>query len=127
MSTLFTLTFWFNLRPGSMGTTPRNIFLGFIILLVTLAVCTFIAKRKKSVYRSLFANIYNFSISNVIVALMLLFFNYEIVPFFSAYFWYLIWAVVMICWIISIVLKVKKTLLKKKDQTEVDEIKKYLP
>lgn len=127
MSTLFTLTFWFNLRPGSMGTTPRNIFLGFIILLVSLAVYTFIAKRKKSVYRSLFANIYNFSISNVIIALMLLFFNYEIVPFFSAYFWYLIWAIVMICWAVNIALKVKKTILKKKDQTEVDEIKKYLP
>lgn len=127
MSTLLTLTFWFNLRPGSMGTTPRNIFLGLIILLIAIVIYTFIAKRKKSAYRSIFANVYNFSISNVIIGLMLLFFNYEVVPFFSAYFWYLIWAIVIICWSISIALKVKKTLLKKKDQTEADEIKKYLP
>lgn len=127
MSTLFTPAFWFNLRPGSMGSTPRNIFLGFIAILIIGAICSFIAKRKKSPYRSFFANLYNFSISNVIISLMLLFFNYEIVPFFSAYFWYLIWVLVIICWLIGIILKVKKIMLKKKDQVEVDEIKKYLP
>jgi hypothetical protein len=127
MSTLFTLAFWFNLRPGSMGSTPRNIFFGFIIILIIGAICLFIAKRKKSTYRSFFSNLYNFSISNVIISLMLLFFNYEVVPFFSAYFWYLIWILVMIFWLTGIILRVKKIIIKKKDQVEVDEIKKYLP
>ena len=127
MSTLLTPIFWFNLRPGSMGSTPRNIFIGFIIILIIAAVSLFIAKRKKSTYRSLFIGLYNFSISNSALALLLLFFNYETVPFFSAYFWYLIWIIAMICWVISILLKLKKTLLKKKGQGEVDEIKKYLP
>jgi len=127
MSILLNPIFWFNLRPGSMGSTPRNIFIGFIIVLIIAAVSLFIIKRKKSTYRSLFISLYNFSISNSVLALLLLFFNYETVPFFSAYFWYLIWAIAMIGWIISISLKLKKILLKKKDQGEVDEIKKYLP
>ena len=127
MSTLLTFTFWFNLRPGSMGGLPRNIFIGFIVALIIAAVVLFIAKRKKSSYRSLLNSLYNFSISNALVGLLLLFFNYEIVPFFSAYFWYLIWIIVMIAWLVGIFLKAKKIISKKKDQTEVDEIKKYLP
>jgi len=127
MSTLFTLAFWFNLRPGSMSGSAKNIFLGLIIALVVAAILLFIAKRKKSSYRRLFSSLYNFSISNSIIALALLFFNYELVPFFSAYFWYLIWVIAMICWVIAILLKVKKTMIKKKNQGEIDEIKKYLP
>ena len=127
MSTLLTLTFWFNLRPGSMGSNPRNIFIGFIALLIIASVIFFIAKRKKGAYRRLFSNFYNFSLSNAIIGLMLLFFNYEIVPFFSAYFWYLLWIIIMIAWLIGILLKIKKIISKKKDQVEIDEIKKYLP
>lgn len=127
MSILLNPLFWFNLRPGSMGSTPRNIFIGLIFALIIAAVLLFIAKRKKSAYRSLFTSLYNFSISNSFLALLLLFFNYETVPFFSAYFWYLIWIATMIAWIISILSKLKKTLLKKKGQGEIDEIKKYLP
>ena len=127
MSILLNPIFWFNLRPGSMGATPRNILIGFIIVLIIAAILLFIAKRKKNAYRSLFSGLYNFSISNSFLALLLLFFNYETVPFFSAYFWYLIWIITMICWIVSISLKFKKILLKKKGQVEVDEIKKYLP
>lgn len=127
MSTLLTLAFWFNLRPGSMGSNPRNIFIGFIIALIIMAIITFIAKRKKTVYRRLFSNLYNFSLSNIVIGLMLLFFNYEIVPFFSAYFWYLLWIIIMIVWLVNIILKIKKIISKKKDQVEIDEIKKYLP
>ena len=110
-----------------MSGAPRNIFIGFIIALIIATVVLFIAKRKKSSYRSLLVSLYNFSISNALVGLLLLFFNYEIVPFFSAYFWYLLWIIIMIVWLIGIFMKAKKIISKKKDQTEVDEIKKYLP
>lgn len=127
MSTLLSLSFWFNLRPGSMSGLSKNIFLAFIVALIIFAIITFIAKRKKGSYRRFFSSIYNFCVSNVLIGLMLLFFNYEIVPFFSAYFWYLIWVVVMIIWLFNILLTLRKTMTTKKEQTGADEIKKYLP
>jgi small-conductance mechanosensitive channel len=127
MSTLFTSTFWFNLRPGSMSGLPRNIFIGLIIALVIAAIVLLIAKKKKGIYRKLFSSLYNFCLSNMIIGVMLLFFNYEIVPFFSARFWYLIWLVVSILWLINIIKTLKKIMSRQKEQTTVDEIKKYLP
>lgn len=127
MSSLLTFAFWFNLRPGSMSGLSRNILIGFIILLIVAAVLLFIAKVKKGAYRNIFASFYNFCIFNALIALMLLFFNYELVPFFSAHFWFLLWAIIIIWWIIALVIKIKKVMMKKKEQTTVDEIKKYLP
>jgi len=127
MSILLNPSFWFNLRPGSMSGLSRNIFIGLIVMLIIAGVLFFIAKKRKGAYRSLFASLYNFCISNTFIAVLLLFFNYEVVPFFSAYFWYLLWVIIMIWWIINIILKLKKIIIRKKTQVTVDEITKYLP
>ena len=127
MSTLLTLSFWFNLRPGSMGSLFRNIFIVLLIVLTLAAIYFFMAKKKKGLYRNFFSKIYNFCISNVIVGLLLLFFNYEIVPFFSAYFWYLIWFISATWWFITIILSLKKIAARKKELAKKDEITKYLP
>lgn len=110
-----------------MSGLPRNIFIGLIIALVIAAIVLLIAKKKKGIYRKLFSSLYNFCLSNMIIGVMLLFFNYEIVPFFSARFWYLIWLVVSILWLINIIKTLKKIMSRQKEQTTVDEIKKYLP
>lgn len=127
MSILLSLAFWFNLRPGSLNALPRNIFIGFFLFLIIAAVLFFIVKKKKGVYRQFFSNLYDFCVSNAVIGLFLLFFNYEIVPFFSAHFWLLLWFIVMIWWLIIILKKLKKIAIRKQQQTEVDEIKKYLP
>ena len=127
MSTLLSLPFWFNLRPGSLGSLPRNIFIGFILFLIAAAIFLFITKRKKGAYRQAFSNLYDFCVSNAVIGLFLLFFNYEIVPFFSAHFWFLLWFIVMIWWLIIIFKKLRKISVRKQQQVEVDEIKKYLP
>lgn len=127
MSSLLTLTFWFNLRPGSMSGLSRNIILAFILLLLVAAITFFILKRKKTSYRQTYNSLYSFSLTNGLIGSLLLFFNYEIVPFFSAYFWYLLWFITLIWWSVVIVIKFIKTRLKKKDKVEIDEIKKYLP
>ncbi len=127
MSTLFNLAFWFNLRPGSMNGLARNIFIGFIILLVVSAVLLLIAKKKKGIYRKLFSSLYNFCLSNAIIGALLLFFNYEIVPFFSAHFWYLLWIITSTIWLLNILKSLKKIAARKKEQVVIDEIKKYLP
>lgn len=105
----------------------RNIFIAFLVFLTIAAVYFFIVKKKKGLYRNFFSKIYNFCISNVIIGLLLLFFNYEIVPFFSAYFWYLIWFVSSVWWFIAIMLDLKKIAARKKELAQKDEITKYLP
>jgi len=110
-----------------MGNLPRNLFIGLIVILIIAAIYFFINKKRKGLYRNFFSSLYNFCISNVIIGLLLLFFNYEIVPFFSAYFWYLIWFVAALWWFISILLKLKKIASKKKEIAKKDEITKYLP
>ena len=127
MSTLLTLAFWFNLRPGSLGSLSRNVFIGIILSLVILAILFFIAKKKKGLYKHFFSNLYDFCLSNAVIGLLLLFFNYEVVPFFSAHFWYLLWIISAVLWLFSILKKLKKIATRKKQQNEVDEIKKYLP
>ena len=127
MSTLLSSDFWFNLRPGSLGSTPRNIFIGLIIALIIFAVLLFIAKKKKGSFKNLFISLYNFCISNAFIGLLILFFNYEIIPFFSAHFWFLLWLIIAIWWMFNILKKLKRISIQKKQKTEVDEIKKYLP
>ncbi len=127
MSTLLSLAFWFNLRPGSMSGTARNIFIGIIITLIIGSIIFFIAKKKKGLFHHFFSNIYDFCISNAFIGLLLLFFNYEIVPFFSAHFWYLIWLIIAIWWATYIIKGLKKIAARRKQQGEIDQIKKYLP
>jgi len=110
-----------------MSNLFRDIFIALLIILTLAAVYFFMVKKKKGLYRNFFSKIYNFCISNVIIGLLLLFFNYEIVPFFSAYFWYLIWFISSVWWFIVIMLNLKKIASRKKELAQKDEITKYLP
>jgi nitrate/nitrite transporter NarK len=119
--------FWFNLRPGSMAQIYSYSLMGLIIFLIIAAVILFIAKRKKGFYKKSLENFYNFSLTNALFGALLLFFNYELVPFFSARFWFLIWLVVAVIWLYYTIKALKKVAIRKKQNIETDEIKKYLP
>jgi len=127
MSILLSLPFWFNLRPGSMSGLARNIFLASLIIMILAAAYLFMAKRKKGGYRSFYSRLYNFFLANFIIGALLLFFNYELVPFFSARFWYLLWLIVIIWWFIDLIKKWQQLSQKKEENAKVDEIAKYLP
>jgi hypothetical protein len=124
---LLSLSFWFNLRPGSMAQLYSYSLMGLIVLLFVLAIIFFVSKRKKSLYKKMLSNLYDFSVSNAFIGLLLLFFNYEIVPFFSARFWFLLWLIVSILWLYYILKELKKIPARKKQLETTDEIKKYLP
>lgn len=124
---LLSPSFWFNLRPGSMPQIERNLIIGLLLTLIIAAIIFFILKKKKSFYKKILINLYDFCISNAFIGLLLLFFNYELVPFFSARFWFLIWAIVAIIWLVFVLKKLRKIPEKKKQAAEIDEIKKYLP
>jgi hypothetical protein len=124
---LLSLSFWFNLRPGSMAQMYSYSLRGLIVVLIITAIICFIAKRKKSFYKKVFINLYDFSVSNAFIAVLLLFFNYELVPFFSARFWFLIWLIASAAWLFYILKELKKIPARKKQSEVTDEIKKYLP
>jgi len=127
MNNLLTWNFWFNLNPGDLISSTQNIFIGFIVALAILALLIAIIKQKKSTYKGFFNRLYGFCLSNSLIGLLLLFFDYEAVPFFSARFWLALWAIEMLIWAIFIIKKLKN-IPKRKRQLEAEkEMKKYLP
>lgn len=127
MTNLLTWNFWFSLNPGSLTPLNQTIFIGVIIAFIALTIFVLIIKRRGGIYRGFLNSLYNFYLGNAIIALILFFFNYELVPFFSARFWLALWVLTMLAWFAFIFKRLKKIPQQKKAQEEEKEIKKYLP
>jgi len=129
MSNLLSLHFWFNLRPGAFLPATQNFFTTAVAVLFFLAIASSYLKKKdkKGIYRKVWHGLYYFSITNVFIGLVLLFFTYEMVPMLSARFWFLFWAVGMIIWLYFI-LRNLRTIPKRRAELELEkEYKKYIP
>jgi len=127
MKNLLSLHYWTNLRPEALTPLAQKIFIGFLLLLVVAAIIIAIKKNRSSIYRGWFKKMYSFCVSNTVIGLLLLFFNYEFVPFLSARFWLGLWGLIMIIWLVFI-LKSLKNIPKIKERAAQDkELKKYLP
>lgn len=129
MGNFLTLDFWFNLRPGAFLGSSLKVISAFIFLLIILAVVAGLGKRKwsKSLYANFWNNLYYFFLTNAIIGLILTFFNYEMVPFLSARFWLLLWAIGLITWLFFIVKIVVKIPQKKVQLEKEKEFNKYIP
>lgn len=127
MNNLITLGYWFNLRPESLNPTANKAFIAFIVLLIVGSGLFLWLKNRKGFYRFFFKKLYNFSISNAIIGLLLLFFNYENAIFFSARFWLLFWFIIMIIWLIFIAKELKKIPIQKRQSQENKNYQKYIP
>jgi len=127
MKNLLTLNYWFNLQPEALQIPVQRIFIGFIILLAVLAIIIAIIKRRGGIYRGVLNRIYSFCLGNTVIGLIILFFNYEATPFFSARFWFGIWILIMIAWLFFILKKLMSVPARKKELEEEKELKKYLP
>jgi hypothetical protein len=128
MGNLLSLKFWFNLRPGALLPVYQKAFIIFILSLVIFYFFSrFFTGRKKGLYTFLWRRLQSFSLANAIIGLVLLFFSYELIPFLSSRFWFLLWAIIMLVWLVF----VGKSLLaipdKKKKFEEEKEYKKYIP
>jgi amino acid transporter len=106
----------------------KNILIGTIITFFILAiVCFFLKKDKKGLYLKLWNKLFNFFTTNVFIGIVLFFFNKELIPFFSARFWYVLWAIGMVVWIGFIIKYLKSLPEKRKQMKETKEYKKYIP
>lgn len=127
MTNLLTWSFWFTLRPESLVPSTQKLFIGLLIAFALVAFFIALIKRKSGIYRGFFKSLYNFFLSNAIIGFIFFFFDYEIVPFFSARFWLAIWLVTMLVWLFFVVKKLKTIPLHKKVDEKEQELKKYLP
>lgn len=127
MNNLLTWHFWFNLRPEALLPYIQKSFVALFLLLIVLSIITFILKKKSSIYRGFIKRLYNFFLSNSLIALVILFCNYELIPFFSARFWVGLWIIMMLTWLLFIFKSLGKIAVQRKELEKERELKKYLP
>lgn len=132
MPNFLSLSFWFNLYPPKLSQPYVYI---LIILVLGLILATFVfwfLKNQKGKSKNFklqgFRSLYSFSITNAALGLLLLFFNFNKIPFFSARFWYPLWLVEMLVWLYFIFKFFRRSIPEKLKKAEQEEkYKKYLP
>lgn len=129
MENLLTLKYWFSLRPGLLVNWVQQALIVFVLLLIVLTfiIALIKSRNKKNIYSQFWQGSYYFCLSNAIIGLCLLFFNYEMAPFLSARFWFALWLAVMVVWLFFI-FKIIITIPKRKTElAKQKEFKKYIP
>ncbi|MBU2081352.1 hypothetical protein KJ962_01410 [Patescibacteria group bacterium] len=129
MSNLLTLKFWFNLRPDVLTPLMQKIFLAMIIVSIIFTILFGYMKilKNKGLYSKMWEQLYYFSLINSVIGLILMFLNYEMVPFLTARFWYLLWFVVLVVWLFCIIKNAMKIPKKRQQLEKEKEFNKYIP
>jgi uncharacterized protein YacL len=127
MKNLLTWKYWFTVNPEPLTALAFKVLIAIIVLLLLAAVVTAIYKRRSGLYRGALKRTYNLAAVNFIIGLIILFFNYETVPFFSSRMWLGFWALEMIIWAIFIIKGLRAIPKKRKELEAAKELKKYLP
>lgn len=127
MKNLFTWKYWFTVNPEPLTSLAFKVLIATIILLLLVAIITAIYKKRSGLYRGILKRAYNLAAVNFIIGLIILFFNYETVPFFSSRMWLGFWALETIIWAIFIIKSLRAIPKKKKELAAAKELKKYLP
>lgn len=125
------MQFWhlFNLRPGSLSPLALN---GLIVVAISFAALVFFfgilkSRQKRNIYHRVWRRAYSFGITNLIIALALLFFTYELVPFLSARFWFILWGAGIVVWLFFIARELVKIPKVKEEIAKERAYKKYIP
>lgn len=127
MNNLFTWKYWLTVNPGQMTQLGLMVLAVIVAVFLIASVILFFLKKKSSLYRGIFKQLYNLTVSNFVIGLFVLFFNYENIPFFAARFWIILWLISVLVWLYFILRKLKEIPLKKKALEIEREKKKYLP
>ncbi len=127
MKNLLTLRYWFNPSPGPL--VIQKYFIFFIVLLFAASLLTAFLKKyyRKTLYRRFWQKLHSFFYTNTIIALLLLFFTYELIPFLSSRFWFIIWALSMAIWLFFIDKEIRRIPQLKEQLKKEEEYKKYIP
>jgi hypothetical protein len=128
MGNILSIRMWTNIRPGSLQPEYQKLLLLIVaVLFIFSIVFNLLKNRKRNLLNKIWQKLANFSVSNFIISVLLLFFTYELVPFLSMRLWFLFWGIEMLVWlffVVKIFLKIPE--LKEKIKKE-EEFKKYIP
>jgi uncharacterized protein YacL len=127
MNNLLTFKFWLTSRPPELLPLFQNILYAITAIFIIVSFVFARLKKKKGIYQKIYVKLFNFSVSNSIIALFILFFNLETIPFFSARFWFILWFIEIIIWLIFIFKEFKKIPQKREEYKKDEEFKKYIP
>jgi hypothetical protein len=127
MKGLLSPSFWFNLRPGPL--VSQNYLIAVIVVFIIIGAAFFFLKRAqyKSANRIFWESLYSFGLYNAMIGLALLFFTYELVPFLSSRFWFLLWVIGLGLWIFLLVKKFVAIKSRKEQLEKEKEYRKYIP
>ncbi len=124
------VSFWFNFYPGALSPLAAKLLsLAVIFFIIGAFVLGSLVKRRlhKAYWRPIWQHFYYLFITNSIVGVFVWFFMYEAVPFFSARFWFLLWALVNLIWFYFIGRAFWRLPQRKREYEKIREFKKYLP
>lgn len=127
MKNLFTWKYWFTVNPEPLTALAFKVLIAIIVLLLIAAIITAILKKRGGLYRGALKRMYNLSAVNFIIGLIILFFNYENVPFFASRMWLGFWILEIIIWKLFIIKNLRDIPKRKKELEAAKELKKYLP
>lgn len=130
---LYTISYWFNIRPDELS-SPFLIFfcVFFTLLVLSKFIFFFYYKKNKDVilkpYKKFIQKGETALFSLGICGLFWLFFAYEQVPFLSARFWMIIWLFSALLWVYFII-RYKNFELEPllKQMAERERIEKWMP
>ncbi len=131
MANFFTWQFWFDMRPGQLMPLYKNVLIIIIIILIVLSVYFFIKKknfkRKRNYFVRTWKQLYYCCTTNALLGILLLFFNYEMIPILSSRFIFPLWGILLITWILFIYKNHKKVKERIQHQDKDKNLKQYLP
>lgn len=129
MKTIFTLNFWFNLKPGTLSPIFLKLLISATVLSLFFAIFLKVMLKfgKDQLLRPIENKLYTFFFTNFMLGLIWTFLSYENVPLLTARFWYLIWLIGDLVWVYFIIVEAAKIPEKRKQLSKEQEYKKYIP
>ena len=127
MSNLLTIGYWFSVNPDPLIPSAWQALVGTVIFLLLLTVAVAFLKMRPSAYRRLFKRLYSFGLGNTLIGFLILFFNYEGVPFLTARFWLALWLLSALAWLFIMARNLRKLPRPTAADAARQEKEKYLP
>jgi len=129
MNTNFiTLSYWFDGQPGNLAAGALKLIAIFLAGLFLVTIVAYLkTKNKKDIYYKGWIKLITFTITNLVLGLLILFIYYEAVPYLSMRIIGLIWLISMIAWGYTIFRTFKVVPENIEKRKKEQEFKKYIP